>query len=98
MDTRPRLAAIGVTRKPHGSFRVVVLALLIGALTGAAVAAVHFFVVAAQRLSLGFAAERRIALPENALAWRIAASLAAGAVLVTVVGRIVSRFGVHDPL
>jgi CIC family chloride channel protein len=74
------------------------LSIVIGILTGLMVAAVQQFVVFAQRAMLGFAAERRIALPEHASYFRIALALAASAVLVTLLSRLISRWKTKEPI
>jgi CIC family chloride channel protein len=68
------------------------LSILIGILTGLVVATVQQFVVFAQRAMLGFAAERRIALPEHASYFRIALALACSAILVTLLSRRIARW------
>ncbi|WP_048707659.1 chloride channel protein [Microvirga massiliensis] len=65
---------------------------------GVGVAAVQQFVVFAQRATLGFAAEQRIALPDRASALRIALALCCAAVLVTVLSEMISRWKTRDPL
>ncbi|WP_210484813.1 chloride channel protein [Microvirga antarctica] len=98
MTLRTRLSSLPRLRKPTGSFRLVGLSIVVGVATGVMVAAVQQFVVFAQRATLGFAAERRIALPDHASFVRIALALACGALLVTVVSRLLSRWKTKDPI
>ncbi|WP_262027378.1 chloride channel protein [Microvirga sp. Mcv34] len=98
MLLRPRLPALPNIRKPNGSFRLVGLAIVIGILTGLMVAIVQQFVVFAQRAMLGFAAERRIALPDHASFLRIALALACSAFLVTLLSHLIARWRTKDPI
>ncbi|MBB4038830.1 hypothetical protein GGR34_000459 [Microvirga flocculans] len=98
MSLEPRLSSVPAIRKPTGSFRLVALAAAIGCLTGVVVAAIQSFVVFAQRATLGFAAERRIVLPDHASYFRIALALTCSAVLVTVLTRLVSRWKIKEPI
>ncbi len=97
-DPHPRHSSAPDIRKPTGSFRLVGLALGIGCLTGLIVAAIQNFVIFAQRATLGFAAERRIALPDHASYVRIALALVCSAILVTVLSRLMSRWATRDPI
>lgn len=98
MSLEPRLSPVPDFRKPTGSFRLVALAAALGCLTGAVVAAIQSFVVFAQRATLGFAAERRIVLPDHASYVRIAIALTCSAILVTVLTRLLSRWKTKDPI
>ncbi|MBF9232277.1 chloride channel protein [Microvirga alba] len=70
----------------------------LGVVTGLIVAAVQNFVIFAQRATLGFAAERRIALPDQASFLRIAVALTGGAILVTILSRAASRLRTRQPI
>jgi len=70
----------------------------IGIAVGLMVAVIQQFVVFAQRATLGFAAERRIALPEHASFFRIAVALACSAILVTLLSRLISRWKTKEPI
>jgi len=98
MSPEPRLSSVPDIRRPTGSFRLVALAAALGCLTGVVVAAIQNFVVFAQRATLGFAAERRIVLPDHASYLRIALALTCSAILVTVLTRLVSRWKTKEPL
>jgi len=98
MSLEPRLSSTPDFRKPTGSFRLVALAASLGCLTGVVVAAIQSFVVFAQRATLGFAAERRIVLPDHASYLRIALALTCSAILVTVLTRLVSRWKTKEPI
>jgi CIC family chloride channel protein len=98
MSPESRLSSVPEFRKPTGSFRLVALAAALGCLTGVVVAAIQSFVVFAQRATLGFAAERRIVLPDHASYIRIALVLTCSAILVTVLTRLVSRWKTRDPI
>lgn len=98
MSPEPRLSSVPDLRKPTGSFRLVGLAAALGCLTGVAVAGIQSFVVFAQRSTLGFAAERRIVLPDHASYLRIALALTCSAILVTVLTRLLSRWKTREPI
>ncbi|RDI59992.1 chloride channel protein [Microvirga subterranea] len=95
---RTRFSAFSHLRKPSGSFRLVGLSILIGVATGLMVAGIQQFVVFAQRAMLGFAAERRIALPDHASYVRIALALVCSAILVTVLSRLTAYWRTKDPI
>jgi chloride channel protein, CIC family len=98
MSPESRLSSVPDVRKPTGSFRLVALAAALGCLTGIAVAGIQYFVVFAQRATLGFAADRRIVLPDHASYLRIALVLTCSAILVTLLSRLVSRWKTKDPI
>lgn len=98
MSPESRLSSVPDFRKPTGSFRLVALAAALGCLTGVAVAGIQHFVVFAQRATLGFAAERRIVLPDHASYFRIALALTGSAILVTLLTRLVSRWKTKEPI
>lgn len=98
MSPEPRLSSVPDVRRPTGSFRLVGLAAALGCATGLMVAGIQNFVVFAQRATLGFAAERRIALPDHASYLRIALALTCSALLVTVLSRLMSRWKTKDPI
>jgi CIC family chloride channel protein len=98
MSTVPHLSTFPAVRKPRGSFRIIGLSAMVGVLTGLLVVAFHGLVVSLQRAALGFAAERSVALPEHASLPRIAIALAVGAILTTLVSRLVERWQKRDPI
>lgn len=75
-------------RRPVGSMRIIWLSAALGMAIGIAVVLIQILVIAAQRATLGFAAELRIALPEHTPTWRIALALAGGAVAMTLAARL----------
>jgi CIC family chloride channel protein len=70
----------------------------IGIGTGLLVAVVQNLVVFAQRATLGFAAEKRIALPEHTSFLRIAFALICSAALVTILTAVASRWKKQEPI
>ncbi|NIX77093.1 chloride channel protein [Microvirga terricola] len=97
MSPERRISPVPPIRKPTGSFRLVAFSTGLGVAAGLIVAAVQGFVIVAQRATLGFAAEHRIALPEQASYLRIALALTAGAILVTILSRA-SRLKKREPI
>jgi CIC family chloride channel protein len=77
---------------------MVFLAAVIGVATGLSVAGVQSLVMLTQRGLMGFAAERRIMLPEHASFLRIFLSLAASAVLLTALGILIKRYSSRQPI
>lgn len=98
MPPRPRLSTSPTDRKPRGSLRLVGLSGLIGVLTGLTVVLIQFLVVSVQSAVLGFTAEQQATLPEQAAPVRILLALVAGALLVTLVARLVARFEPKEPI
>jgi chloride channel protein, CIC family len=96
LDTRP--SPVPRIRKPSGSFRLLGLCIGTGIGTGLFVAAVQNFVVFAQRATLGFAAERRIALPEHTSFLRIAFVLACSSVIITALARLSTFWKDREPI
>ena len=70
---------------------MVFLAAGVGVATGLLVVGVQAFIVLAQRASLGFAAERRVMLPEHTSFIRIFLALCLSAVLITLMGWLAKR-------
>jgi CIC family chloride channel protein len=85
------------TRRARGATAPIVAAAGIGAVVGACVVAVQESVVWSQRLTLGFAAERRLVIPEHSSLLRIAISLVTGAVLLGMLGWVLARFDKRPP-
>lgn len=79
-------------RRTVGSIRIIGLSAALGIVVGLAVVLIQAFVVAAQRATLGFAAEYRIALPDHAPLWRIVLALAGGALAMTVAARLARKW------
>lgn len=77
---------------------VVLVAIACGLAAGASVAAVQALVVALQHLTLGFAAERRIAIPDQSSHLRVLIALVLGAVTVTLVSEAMRRFVTRTPI
>lgn len=98
MSPQRRISSVPPVRKPIGSFRLVALAAALGVAVGLIVAAVQGFVILAQRATLGFAAEHRVALPDQASFLRIALALTASAILVTVLARATSSLKKREPI
>ncbi len=96
---QPRLPSLALAKKrTKGSFRLVGLAIFIGVVTGLMVVAVQELVPFLQRAFLGFAAERRVALPNHASWLRIFLSLAVGGVAITFVYRWLMHFAKREPI
>ncbi|MEJ1937281.1 chloride channel protein, partial [Nostoc sp. NIES-2111] len=85
------------SRRARGATAPILAAAGIGAVVGGCVVAVQEFVVWSQRITLGFAAERRLVIPEHSSLLRIAASLFAGALLLSVLGWVLGRFDKRPP-
>ncbi len=77
---------------------MVFLAAAVGVATGLAVVGVQAFVVLAQRASLGFAAERRVMLPEHTSFLRIFLALCLSSVLITALGWLAKRSSSRHPI
>ena len=73
-------------------------AICVGVATGAVVAAIQQFVVFAQRATLGFSAESRIALPEHASFLRIAAALTVAAFAISIISKLIGRWKNKEPI
>jgi chloride channel protein, CIC family len=80
------------------SSKVALVALVAGAAAGLSVVAVQELVPFLQRAALGFAAERRIALPEHSSALRVAAALVIGALAVSGISALMRRFVSRSPI
>jgi CIC family chloride channel protein len=89
-----------VARNNHQGLSAEVLAVSVacGIAAGLAVAAVQGLVVILQRLTLGFAAEHRIAIPDHSSPLRIFLALMFGALAVEVITRAMRRWVTRNPI
>lgn len=87
----PHPVPTGALRRPSGSFRLIFLSLALGAVIGCLVFGVQNLVVLMQRAILGFAAERRVVLPDHASYLRIFLALAASGLLLALLAPLFSR-------
>lgn len=97
-QSQSRLSAVVRSRRTKGSFRLVGVSILLGIATGIMVAGVQEVVPFVQRAMLGFAAERRIALPDHASWLRIFLALSFGGIAVTFTYRWIMRFAKREPI